>query len=363
MNGGPPRRCEHWIARKERFCSSTVVQAGERFCSQHTPEALAAARARSAAAAAAGQVSEQGAIEQGATELPDVRLHRKKYRRLESQHRAGRVVVLPTQWSWQDPSLPVHLDIGCARGRFSLELACEKNGLGREANHVGVEIRADLVEAAEAYAVTRGAEGRVRYAALDMSEASDARAALFSALGELAVVSVLFPDPYRHPRGRTLSSSLAEAIAGALPRGGVVFVASDKEHVATDMCQVLDDVRAFERVAGDDAARGALLHALRHLEGAASALVSEDGAESLRTTEPPEVREGVSTLDQSLRDQAPGLVGDELSSDKVEVREGEDTRWLGRNVWGRPTEREMCCEQPDRHGALRSVHRALYVRL
>ena len=40
-----------------------------------------------------------------------------------------------------------------------------------------------------------------------------------------------------------------------------------------------------------------------------------------------------------------------------------DGVWLGRNVFGRPTERERVCEQPDRHGALREVRRALFVRL
>ena len=38
--------CAHWIARKQRFCSSTVTQTGEVYCSQHTPEALSEARAR-----------------------------------------------------------------------------------------------------------------------------------------------------------------------------------------------------------------------------------------------------------------------------------------------------------------------------
>ena len=42
---------------------------------------------------------------------------------------------------------------------------------------------------------------------------------------------------------------------------------------------------------------------------------------------------------------------------------GPDRVWLGRNVFGRPTERERVCEQPDRHGALREVRRALFVRL
>ena len=44
-----------------------------------------------------------------------------------------------------DPQQPIHLDIGCARGRFLLALAQQQPGV----NHLGVEIRRALVQAAE----------------------------------------------------------------------------------------------------------------------------------------------------------------------------------------------------------------------
>ena len=43
-----------------------------------------------------------------------------------------------------DPSLPLHLDIGCARGRFILKMAESEPGW----NFLGVEIREPLVEEA-----------------------------------------------------------------------------------------------------------------------------------------------------------------------------------------------------------------------
>ena len=60
---------------------------------------------------------------------------------------------LPTlQELFADPARPLRLDIGCARGRFLLELARQRPSI----NHLGVEIRRPLVEAAEA---DRPAEG------------------------------------------------------------------------------------------------------------------------------------------------------------------------------------------------------------
>ena len=46
---------------------------------------------------------------------------------------------------FEHPHLPIHLDIGCARGFFLLELAA----LQPERNHLGVEIRRPLVQAAQ----------------------------------------------------------------------------------------------------------------------------------------------------------------------------------------------------------------------
>lgn len=46
---------------------------------------------------------------------------------------------------FEHPNLPIHLDIGCARGFFLLELAA----MQPERNHLGVEIRRPLVQAAQ----------------------------------------------------------------------------------------------------------------------------------------------------------------------------------------------------------------------
>ena len=52
----------------------------------------------------------------------------------------------PPHQLFSDPALPLHLDIGCARGRFMLATAQQQP----QRNHLGVEIRRPLVNAAEA---------------------------------------------------------------------------------------------------------------------------------------------------------------------------------------------------------------------
>ena len=71
-----------------------------------------------------------------------VRQHVNPLSRIHQQPRP----LPPPEALFADPSLPLHLDIGCARGRFLLATAALLPGR----NHLGVEIRRPLVEAAEA---------------------------------------------------------------------------------------------------------------------------------------------------------------------------------------------------------------------
>ena len=403
--------CEHYIVRKQRYCSSIVVQAGERFCSQHNPEALVEARARSAAAAAAaaaaggaGSGSGSGAAAVVAISNMNDGASRKRYRRLESQHLASRshpaddMVLEP--WAWCDASLPVHIDIGCARGRWLLGLT-SSGGVGRLANHVGVEIRADLVEKANAQAEQIGVAGALRYVALDARVESRCRdVSLFRSLApRLAACSVLFPDPYKpgDTRGRTLTPSLAAAIATHLRPGGVLFVASDKPHVVLDMTCVIeattsgvgssggdrrgdsgdgigtihDDDGGDERQANfqvggeseqfDDS--GGSIGGGGSSRGGCGRDRSGDGNSKTRSCFA-RITSDAAALEALTRALSGDARGIPTQGHTLPPTHSDDSHpWLGRNVWGRTTEREAYCEQPDRHGELRTVRRALYVRL
>ena len=64
---------------------------------------------------------------------------------LKSTHQT--LLELPEQWPTEffaEPSKPLHIDIGCARGLFCLE-AAEMN---TDTNYLGLEIRSQLVDAA-----------------------------------------------------------------------------------------------------------------------------------------------------------------------------------------------------------------------
>jgi tRNA (guanine-N7-)-methyltransferase len=174
-----------------------------------------------------------------------VRQHVNPLSRLHQQPRP----LPPLEALFADPALPLHLDIGCARGRFLLALAEQD----RSRNHLGVEIRRPLVEAAEAERQALGLNHlHFLYCNANVS-LQDWLAALPP--GRLDRVSIQFPDPWfkkKHHKRRVLQPPLLLALAGALAPGRELFLQSDVLAVIDPMVQLVEASGVFERPAGDE---------------------------------------------------------------------------------------------------------------
>ncbi|MFM7674408.1 MAG: tRNA (guanosine(46)-N7)-methyltransferase TrmB [Synechococcus sp.] len=155
----------------------------------------------------------------------------------------------PLEALFADPALPLHLDIGCARGRFLLALAEQD----QSRNHLGVEIRRPLVEAAEAERQALGLTHlHFLYCNANVS-LQDWLAALPP--GRLDRVSIQFPDPWfkkKHHKRRVLQPPLLLALAGALAPGRELFLQSDVLAVIEPMVQLVEASGVFERPAEDE---------------------------------------------------------------------------------------------------------------
>ena len=142
------------------------------------------------------------------------------------------------------PDQPLHLDIGCARGRFLLALAQQQP----HRNHLGVEIRRALVDAAEADRQTLGLTNlHILFCNANIS-LQDWLAALPAGL--LERVSIQFPDPWfkkKHHKRRVLQPALLLALAEALAPGRELFIQSDVLAVITPMVQLIEASGGFDR--------------------------------------------------------------------------------------------------------------------
>ena len=138
-----------------------------------------------------------------------------------------------------DPTLPLFLDIGCARGRFILKMA--ENDVAT--NYLGIEIREPLVH--EANRLAKEADlTNLHY------EFTNALLSLDKSLarlpeGILKTVTIQFPDPWfkkKHAKRRMVTPQLAETVANHLAPAGVVFIQTDIDFLADEMFEIFRQV-------------------------------------------------------------------------------------------------------------------------
>lgn len=143
---------------------------------------------------------------------------------------------------------PLHLDIGCARGRFLLEMAQQQPAW----NYLGLEIRQVLVDEAN--------ENRNQLGLTNLHyvfcNANISLNDVFNALpaGCLKRVSIQFPDPWfkkKHHKRRLVQRQLVAQLAQALPAAAEVIVQSDVELLEKEMCDRFAAHPAFTRSSTD----------------------------------------------------------------------------------------------------------------
>ena len=140
-------------------------------------------------------------------------------------------ITLP---DWQEIylkyDLPLHLDIGCARGEFLLKMA----QLEPEINFLGVEIRQPLI--IEANQEKTALElTNLHYLFCNINVAADK---LLKSLPPLHSITIQFPDPWfkrKHMKRRVVQPELVEILVDHLVDGGKIFLQSDIKDVAIEM--------------------------------------------------------------------------------------------------------------------------------
>lgn len=138
---------------------------------------------------------------------------------------------------YEDPTLPLMVDIGCGSGRFLMWLA-KRNPSSK--NYLGLEIRRKLAERAN-YWANELALNNVHFV---FSNAMVSFKQLVSTYpGPLMLVSILCPDPHfkkKYHKRRIVQKPLVESIVDILAPGGQVFIQSDVLELAIDMRDQFD---------------------------------------------------------------------------------------------------------------------------
>ncbi|MEL6813417.1 MAG: tRNA (guanosine(46)-N7)-methyltransferase TrmB [Cyanobacteria bacterium J06598_3] len=148
-----------------------------------------------------------------------------------------------------DPTLPLHLDIGCGKGDFVRAMAQTV----ADYNFLGLEIREPLVERAIIRRDRATAEGGQQNLHFVFCNANNSlRPLLESWPGgcPLARVSIQFPDPWfkkRHQKRRVVQPELVSVLADLMAADTWVWLQSDIEELCVAMCDRFDENPAFAR--------------------------------------------------------------------------------------------------------------------
>ena len=315
-----PGGCSVYIPRRRRFCTHAAADGLGGLCSEHF------------AAADAAPLPLPARVEAPDDAVVSKRNLKRRMKRMSNPRAAPRPAcaadAAAAAWTWSDvfadPSLPLLLDIGCAKGRFLAALARSEAFAASHGRHnfLGVELFAPLVRAANA-ARDAAQLRNLHY----LAGAAESVLPSLPAGARPARVTVQFPDPWRRDQAarRVLSAALLTWLAKALPPGGELFLVSDVAEMARHMRT-------------DALAHGGggvfELHAAHASSGAPRAWGEAEAPEERPTG------------------------GASSGSDDAPLREAPpEGGWLRLRPYGVPTERDKVCE-----AKWRPVYRTLLVR-
>ena len=148
-----------------------------------------------------------------------------------------------------NPDLPIHLDIGSARGNFLL-LSAENS---RNWNFLGVEIRHQLVDSANKDVESKELKNvRFLFCNANVSLQNWLSKLPFNLLQR---VSIQFPDPWfkrKHHKRRVLQPLLLKCLAEKMKPGSQLFIQSDFPGVVNPMTALIEKSSYFDRVLSDN---------------------------------------------------------------------------------------------------------------
>eukprot|EP01036_Dinobryon_divergens_P024684 gene24684-33156_t len=384
-------RCDYYIKRKKRFCSnratgfsSKIDDSGEniivRRCSMHTEAALQDARAMDiymrtlntcrqilndilaeieSTTGCKDALPTDSAVEEGIPfAVNSTFLSIDLTPTLQEADLDWRTI-------FSNPQLPLHIDVGCARGNCLERLS--KRPERRSWNHLGIEIRSTVIAQAIAQLDSRTAEHRnLHFLACNFAASAEQ---ILSSLPPGCLQ--LFPDPWRrskHKKRLIVQPGLVALLRKHMPAGAAVYLSSDCKLIAESMREQFlspidmagsvsvdeDDEEDDSNVARPDDARAVTVTS----SGGQFRLVREADLSQQVSHRHSVVVDGDDSRENPLlllMDENAFLCKSTLM--QTSAQDGSGDGWISFNPLSEPSEREQVCEV-----SWRPVYRSVLVK-
>ena len=150
---------------------------------------------------------------------------------------------------FDDPTINLHLDIGCAAGEFLFDLAIENTNW----NYLGIEIRERLVNTAK----LKLQEGEMKNLYFVFGNANKILTDFNNKflLKTAKSISFNFPDPWfkkRHFKRRVIQPEFIEMLSNLMKKGSIIYIKTDVKDLFEYMdCMISSDCN-FEKIDKND---------------------------------------------------------------------------------------------------------------
>ena len=157
--------------------------------------------------------------------------------------------IPPLNQVFENPKLPLHLDIGCASGDFLFELSLKNKNW----NYIGIEIREKLV--LNANLKMKSEENKNLYFSFGNANNIFNQSNNKSIINFITSISFNFPDPWfkkKHHKRRVIQPKLINLLSNSLKRESLIFIKTDVRDLFDHMEITISESIKFKKIPYQD---------------------------------------------------------------------------------------------------------------
>jgi len=157
--------------------------------------------------------------------------------------------IPPLNQVFENPKLPLHLDVGCASGDFLFELSLQN----KKWNYIGIEIREKLVLNANLKLKSRG--NKNLYFSFGNANNVFDHSNNKSIIDFITSISFNFPDPWfkkKHHKRRVIQPRLINLLSNSMKKGSLIYIKTDVRELFDHMeCTISESIK-FKKLVKKD---------------------------------------------------------------------------------------------------------------
>jgi len=157
--------------------------------------------------------------------------------------------IPPLNQVFENPKLPLHMDIGCASGDFLFQLSLKNKNW----NYIGIEIREKLV--LNANLKMKSTENKNLYFSFGNANNIFDNSNNRSIIDFITSISFNFPDPWfkkKHHKRRVIQPKLINLLSNSMKKGSLIFIKTDVRELFDHMQLTISESIKFKKLANQD---------------------------------------------------------------------------------------------------------------